>query len=185
MFFGRNEEAGLRCVYHGWKFDVDGNCIDMPNCVEGETFKDRVKTWPTPTFEAAGHDLGLHGAQRQACRRCPSSRASTCRAANVYVMKYLLNCNYAQTLENEFDTSPLGVPAQHADRREHDHDRLVAHLGQGRGGMPAQNANAPPRRDRAQVEYTLDAVGEIVDTPFGSALVRRVADPKATSTPTS
>src|SRR5919202_737514 len=31
LFFGRNEEDGLRCVYHGWKFDVDGNCVDMPN----------------------------------------------------------------------------------------------------------------------------------------------------------
>ncbi len=31
MFFGRNEEAGLRCVYHGWKFDVTGACVDMPS----------------------------------------------------------------------------------------------------------------------------------------------------------
>src|ERR1700758_4437419 len=31
LFFGRNEECGLRCVYHGWKFDVDGRCLDMPN----------------------------------------------------------------------------------------------------------------------------------------------------------
>ena len=31
LFFGRNEEAGLRCVYHGWKFDAEGNCVDMPN----------------------------------------------------------------------------------------------------------------------------------------------------------
>ena len=31
LFFGRNEDAGLRCAYHGWKFDVDGNCLDMPN----------------------------------------------------------------------------------------------------------------------------------------------------------
>src|SRR4029077_2806041 len=30
MFFGRNEEDGLRCVYHGWKFDVSGACVDMP-----------------------------------------------------------------------------------------------------------------------------------------------------------
>ncbi|NQV56225.1 MAG: Rieske 2Fe-2S domain-containing protein, partial [Rhodospirillales bacterium] len=29
LFFGRNEESGIRCVYHGWKFDVDGNCVDM------------------------------------------------------------------------------------------------------------------------------------------------------------
>src|ERR1044072_388526 len=31
LFFGRNEEAGLRCVYHGWKFDIGGSCVDMPN----------------------------------------------------------------------------------------------------------------------------------------------------------
>ena len=31
LYFGRNEECGLRCVYHGWKFDVDGNCVDMPS----------------------------------------------------------------------------------------------------------------------------------------------------------
>ncbi len=31
LFFGRNEEAGLRCVYHGWKFDSEGTCVDMPN----------------------------------------------------------------------------------------------------------------------------------------------------------
>src|SRR4051794_41508093 len=31
LFFGRNEESGLRCVYHGWKFDVTGACVDMPN----------------------------------------------------------------------------------------------------------------------------------------------------------
>src|SRR5712692_9857702 len=31
LFFGRNEECGLRCVYHGWKFSVDGQCVDMPN----------------------------------------------------------------------------------------------------------------------------------------------------------
>ncbi|MDA0239415.1 MAG: Rieske 2Fe-2S domain-containing protein, partial [Proteobacteria bacterium] len=31
MFYGRNEECGLRCVYHGWKFDVDGNCVDLPS----------------------------------------------------------------------------------------------------------------------------------------------------------
>jgi len=30
LFFGRNEERGLRCVYHGWKFDVEGNVMDMP-----------------------------------------------------------------------------------------------------------------------------------------------------------
>jgi phthalate 4,5-dioxygenase len=31
LYFGRNEEAGLRCVYHGWKYGLDGQCVDMPN----------------------------------------------------------------------------------------------------------------------------------------------------------
>src|SRR6266542_899641 len=43
LFFGRNEENGLRCVYHGWKFDVDGNCVDLHNATDGQTFKDKIK----------------------------------------------------------------------------------------------------------------------------------------------
>ena len=31
LFFGRNEENGLRCLYHGWKFDIEGRCVDIPN----------------------------------------------------------------------------------------------------------------------------------------------------------
>src|SRR5512139_3724636 len=31
LFFGRNEECGIRCIYHGWKYDVDGSCVEMPN----------------------------------------------------------------------------------------------------------------------------------------------------------
>ena len=43
LFFGRNEECGLRCVYHGWKFDVEGNCVDMPSEPAESNFKDKVK----------------------------------------------------------------------------------------------------------------------------------------------
>src|SRR5579871_3448649 len=39
LFFGRNEERGIRCVYHGWKFDVDGNCVDMPSVPARQDFK--------------------------------------------------------------------------------------------------------------------------------------------------
>src|SRR5687767_2349800 len=43
MFFGRNEEEGLRCVYHGWKFDVDGTCVDMPSEPAESNFKNKVR----------------------------------------------------------------------------------------------------------------------------------------------
>jgi nitrite reductase/ring-hydroxylating ferredoxin subunit len=49
LFFGRNEEEGLRCVYHGWKFDVDGACIDMPNEPAESDFKTKVTATAYPT----------------------------------------------------------------------------------------------------------------------------------------
>ena len=54
LFFGRNEEGGLRCVYHGWKFDVEGNCLDQLNIPERQHFKDRVHTKAYLTKEHNG-----------------------------------------------------------------------------------------------------------------------------------
>src|ERR671939_524950 len=54
LFFGRNEEAGIRCVYHGWKFDVEGRCIDMPNEPAESDFKAKVKAVAYPCQERGG-----------------------------------------------------------------------------------------------------------------------------------
>src|ERR1700684_4389184 len=54
MFFGRNEECGLRCVYHGWKFDRDGNCVDMPSEPPDSLFKTKVRIGAYPTHERGG-----------------------------------------------------------------------------------------------------------------------------------
>ena len=43
LYFGRNEEGGIRCVYRGWKYDVDGNCLDMANVPLHQDFKHKVK----------------------------------------------------------------------------------------------------------------------------------------------
>jgi len=43
LFFGRNEGDGLRCVYHGWKYDVTGRCMETPTEPDGSTLKDRVR----------------------------------------------------------------------------------------------------------------------------------------------
>jgi phenylpropionate dioxygenase-like ring-hydroxylating dioxygenase large terminal subunit len=43
LFYGRNEEGGLRCVYHGWKFDVTGQCMDMPSEPIESNFKDKIR----------------------------------------------------------------------------------------------------------------------------------------------
>src|SRR3979411_887471 len=54
LFFGRNEESGLRCVYHGWKFSADGTCVDMPNEPAESDFKSKVKAAAYPTRERGG-----------------------------------------------------------------------------------------------------------------------------------
>ena len=54
LFFGRNEEDGLRCVYHGWKFDVEGRCVDMPSQPKGCPLQDKVRLMSYPCSESAG-----------------------------------------------------------------------------------------------------------------------------------
>ena len=54
LFFGRNEEGGLRCTYHGWKYDVDGKCLDMPTEDAENTFKNNIKLTSYPVREGAG-----------------------------------------------------------------------------------------------------------------------------------
>jgi phthalate 4,5-dioxygenase len=54
LFFGRNEESGLRCVYHGWKFDAHGTCVDMPNEPAESDFKHKVRATAYPVVERGG-----------------------------------------------------------------------------------------------------------------------------------
>src|SRR3954452_11463016 len=51
LFFGRNEEAGIRCVYHGWKFDVAGTCVDMPNEPPESNLRSKVRVTAYPCVE--------------------------------------------------------------------------------------------------------------------------------------
>src|SRR2546422_10230224 len=54
LFFGRNGECGLRCVYHGWKFDVEGRCVDMMNEPAELSFKQKISITSYPLGEAGG-----------------------------------------------------------------------------------------------------------------------------------
>ena len=54
LFFGRNEEGGMRCVYHGWKYDKSGACVDMPSEPAESNFKDKVKITAYPARKPAG-----------------------------------------------------------------------------------------------------------------------------------
>jgi phenylpropionate dioxygenase-like ring-hydroxylating dioxygenase large terminal subunit len=54
LFFGRNEEDGIRCIYHGWKFDITGQCVEMPSEPEDSRYVDKVKATVYPCVERGG-----------------------------------------------------------------------------------------------------------------------------------
>src|SRR6202167_191798 len=54
LWFGRNEECGLRCPYHGWKYDVSGQCIDLPSEPDETGMRSRIKLKSSPCIEKAG-----------------------------------------------------------------------------------------------------------------------------------
>ena len=54
LFWGRNEESGLRCTYHGWKYDVTGACVDMPSETDESTFKDKINVTSYPARDGGG-----------------------------------------------------------------------------------------------------------------------------------
>ena len=60
LYYGRNEENGLRCIYHGWKFDIDGKCLEVPNATVPAAFMEKCKLRSYPVQER-GHDLDLYG----------------------------------------------------------------------------------------------------------------------------
>jgi phthalate 4,5-dioxygenase oxygenase subunit len=102
LYWGRNEEQGLRCAYHGWKFDIDGQCTDMPNCPEGVTLKDRIKTPAYPTLERGGIIWAYMG-PRDRMPAFPNIQIMHAPESHRHIIKISMNCSYLQTLEGDVD----------------------------------------------------------------------------------
>src|SRR4030088_867251 len=102
LFFGRNEEEGIRCVYHGWKFDVDGHCIDMPNEPAESDFKSKVKAVAYPTQERGGIVWAYLGA-RHPPPPLPDLEGNVLPGAQAWA--YQPSANWFQILEGHIDTA--------------------------------------------------------------------------------
>jgi phthalate 4,5-dioxygenase oxygenase subunit len=107
LFFGRNEEDGLRCVYHGWKFDVTGACVDMPNEPAESNFKDKVRQRAYPCVERNGVVWAYMG-PRETPPPLPDIEGNMLPEGEWSVWAGLRECNYMQALEGDIDTSHLG-----------------------------------------------------------------------------
>jgi phenylpropionate dioxygenase-like ring-hydroxylating dioxygenase large terminal subunit len=107
MQLARAEEDGLRCIYHGWKFGVDGRVLDTPN-VADPAFKERVRGRTFPVREAGGllwAYLGPKG-QEPAFPRYPFMEQDDAHRINACAV---VNCNYVQVIEGLVDSSHLTV----------------------------------------------------------------------------
>ena len=105
LFFGRNEETGLRCVYHGWKFDTSGACTDMPNEPAESNFKHKIHATAYPAAERGGV-IWLYMGPRETAPSLPAFEPNMLDNWNVSSIQR--ECNWLQALEGDIDTSHLG-----------------------------------------------------------------------------
>jgi len=114
LFFGRNEEEGLRCVYHGWKFDSSGSCVDMPNEPPESNFKNKVKVTAYPTAEWGGL-IWVYMGPSELKPELPRLDWCMVPDSHRYIGKWIQHSNFAQGLEGNIDSSHVSFLHQAFD----------------------------------------------------------------------
>jgi phthalate 4,5-dioxygenase len=107
LFLGRNEEDGIRCVYHGWKYDVAGNCVDMPNMPSHQDYKNKIKAKAYKVAERNGLVWVYMGGRKEA-PPLPAIEASLMPETELQIAFVQRECNWLQALEGDIDTSHFG-----------------------------------------------------------------------------
>jgi phenylpropionate dioxygenase-like ring-hydroxylating dioxygenase large terminal subunit len=114
LFYGRNEEGGIRCVYHGWKFAVDGRCLDMPNEPPESDFKDKVRARAYPCAERSGVVWAYLG-PRELPPPLPHFEVFDYPDEEAHASAYAVQANWLQVMEGDNDISHFGfLHAGHA-----------------------------------------------------------------------
>jgi nitrite reductase/ring-hydroxylating ferredoxin subunit len=117
LFFGRNEEEGLRCVYHGWKFDASGACVDMPSEPAESNFKSKVRAKAYPTQERNGIIWAYMG-PREVPPPLPQIEPNMLPQDAVLLETAHRACNWMQAMEGDIDTSHLSFLHTGGERLE-------------------------------------------------------------------
>ncbi len=104
LWFGRNEGGGLRCAYHGFKYDVTGQCVDVPAEPQGSTFCQRIKLTSYPLVRV-GDILWTHMGDPGKRPGLPQFEFARVPADQTYTSKRWQECNWLQALEGGIDSS--------------------------------------------------------------------------------
>src|ERR1700731_4485841 len=104
LWFGRNEEHGLRCPYHGWKYDVTGQCIEVPSEPIESGFCKKVKLTSYPLVKR-GEELWAYMGPADKKPPLPEWEFATVRPEQRFVSKRLQESNWLQAMEGGIDSS--------------------------------------------------------------------------------
>jgi len=108
LFFGRNEECGIRCVFHGWKFDINGVPMELPNVAPGAQYHNTIRLRSFPVIEYGDIIWGFFGSTKLEAKNLPlppQLEMGLLPLSHRYVTKKLQECNWAQSIEGALDTS--------------------------------------------------------------------------------
>src|ERR1700739_2522919 len=127
LFLGRNEQDGIRCIYHGWKFDATGRCLDMPNVQPHQDFKHKVSAKAYRTIERAGL-VWVYMGPRAKPPPLPGFEVLDVPDDEIGALFIQRNCNYLQALEGDIDTSHFGfLHAGHVEPDQLGEDDPIYH----------------------------------------------------------
>ena len=104
LFFGRNEQCGLRCIYHGWKYDVHGHVLETPAEPADSDYRSKLRHTAYPCQEIAGIVFTYMGAPEK-MPLMPRYEWAALQPGQMFAVKSFLECNYLQGIEGDFDSS--------------------------------------------------------------------------------
>jgi phthalate 4,5-dioxygenase len=104
LWFGRNEDCGLRCPYHGWKFDFTGQCIEVPSEPAESGFAKKIKLKSYPLVERGGILWAYMGPAKDT-PPLPEWEFAMVAAEQRFISKRFQKCNWLQAMEGGIDSS--------------------------------------------------------------------------------
>ena len=104
LWFGRNEQGGIRCAYHGWKYDVTGQCIEVPSEPAEKGFCNKIRLQSYPLVELGGALWAYMGPSEHR-PPLPQFEFAVSPAERRFVSKKLQESNYLQAVEGAIDSS--------------------------------------------------------------------------------
>ena len=152
LWFGRNEEDGLRCAYHGWKYDVTGRCVEVPSEPEESGFCKKIRLKSYPSIEL-GDVIWVYMGPTELKPPLPAFEWVQVPHAHRFITKRTQDCNYLQAMEGGIDSAHVSFLHRHELRND------SLHIGKG-----------------AELTRETDARFEVVETSGGMVVgVRRPA----------